>query len=173
MRQLPGGACASRRGGRRRTSGAVHASEDRSGAEERQLLREGQVRELDRAQAHRTLAARLVLCGGARGGGAQGVLVEAAPRDGAAVRAAVPFAARDPQRAQPVRGPGGGGGGGGGGGLELPEAREGEAEESAVEGAHPISHLANLRAAAAARRARARRARRLEGMADGAAAVPG
>lgn len=168
MQQLPGGA--SRRGGRRRTSGAVHAREDRSGAEERQLLREGQVRELDRAQAHRTLAARLVLCGGARGSGAQGVLVEAAPRHGAAVRAAVPFAARDPQRAQPVRGLGGGGGGGG---LELSEACEGEAEEGAVEGAHPISHLAKLRAAAAARRARARRARRLEGMADGAAAVPG
>jgi len=89
----------------------------------------------------------------------------------------VPFAARDPQRAQPVRGLGGGGGGGG---LELPEACEGEAEEGAIEGAHPISHRANLRAAAAGRRAaaaggraRARRARRLEGMADGAAAVPG
>jgi len=79
------------------------------------------------------------------------------------------------------------GGGGGGGGLELPEAREGEAEEGAIEGAHPISHRANRRATAAGRRAaaagrraaaaggraRARRACSLEGMADGAAAVPG
>ena len=95
MRQLAGGIGIAA-GGRRRTSGAVHASEDRGGAEERQLLREGQVGELDRAEAHRTLAARLVLRGGARGGGAQGVLVEAAPRHGATVRAAVPLAARDP-----------------------------------------------------------------------------
>eukprot|EP00964_Phaeocystis_antarctica_P141268 scaffold106242_cov63-Phaeocystis_antarctica.AAC.11 len=87
----------------------------------------------------------------------------------AAARSASSLRQRRATRAQPMRGRGGGGGR-----LELPEASEGEAEESAVEGAHPISHLTHLRAAAAAaRRGRARPARRLKGVADGAAAVDG